>query len=250
MKARVKGRNRGSNSDHAVVPHTHPARDKASTVLSQVATTCNKTIDAGLHLQAPQISATGRDDASKVRTFLEEYVKDHNARAAARRAGFGPKWAKVTSYQVLKDNASYLAWFEAFVAQQTAKEIAIELAPVLQEIAKIAFANEHDYLTHEPDPTDKAKIITKRKPLNQLTRAQMVAIRVFHRPDGSLDYRLLNKEARLVDLGKHLGAFNEKLILEHRHAHLHAHLDLSKVPLKDLESIEAQLARHFQVVEG
>lgn len=181
-----------------------------------------------------------------MRIFLEEYVKDRNCRAAARRAGFGAKWAKTASYGFLADNKPYVVWYEALLAQASAKRIAIELEPVLEEIAKIAFANEHDYLVTE---WKKGKAVVRRKRLEELTREQMVAIKV-KRVDGVLDYDLRDKEGRLVDLGKHLGAFNEKLILEHRHAHLHAHLDLTGMPIKQLEALEAEFEKHFKMVEA
>lgn len=172
--------------------------------------------------------------------FLQEYLKDHNARAAAARAGFSEKWAKNHSYSHLQRNEAYLEYLGRAVAKENAKQIAIELEPVLQELARIAFANEFDYLVFESS-TAGAKPIARKKRLDELNREEMVAIRIFKRPDGTLDYALRNKEARLIDLGKHLGAFNEKLILEHRHAHMHAHLDLSHVSQKDLDVLEAGL---------
>jgi len=144
---------------------------------------------------------------------------------------------------VLKENRAFIVWYEALIAQAAAKQIGIELEPVLQELALIAFANEHDYLVQETDPKT-GQIRSRRKRLDELTRGQMAAIRV--KGSGQkLEYELLDKEARLVDLGKHLGAFNEKLILEHRHAHLHAHIDLGHVSLTDLEALERQIERHL-----
>lgn len=171
--------------------------------------------------------------------FLQEVAKGGEVRESARRAGFSEKWAKTSSYALLRNNAAYVAFLRTQVSREAAKAIAIELEPVLQEIAAIAFANEADYLVHERQGD---KIVTRRKALHELTRQQMIAVRVFRRPNGKLDYTLRNKEARLIDLFKHLGGLNEKLILEHRHAHLHAHIDLSHVPLDKLEAMEQQLA--------
>lgn len=186
--------------------------------------------------------AIGRSKPEQVIKFLQEYLKDHNARGAARRAGFSEKWAKNHSYSHLQRNEAYLAHLGKAVAREAAKLIAIDLEPVLQELAHIAFANEFDYLTFEKT-TAGTEMIARKKRLDELTREQMIAIRVFKRPDGTLDYTLRNKEGRLIDLGKHLGAFNEKLILEHRHAHMHAHLDLSRTSQKDLDAIEAELEK-------
>jgi hypothetical protein len=74
--------------------------------------------------------------------------------------------------------------------------------------------------------------------LDELTREQMTAVIVFKRPDGALDWRWRDRDGKLFELGKHLGLFNERIILEHRH--LHVAFDLSKVPMTDLEALEAQ----------
>lgn len=211
--------------------------------MKQRATTSHKPRDITPINIAPRVSGKSRTDIQRLTMFLHEYIKDQDARAAGRRAGFSEKWCKQYSYQHLKNNQPYLAWLGTQVAHEAAKQIAIELDPVLQEIAKIAFANEWDYLLPVVKQAGDGTSTTtmRRKRLDELTKDQMIAIRVFRRPSGKLDYALRNKEGRLVDLGKHLGAWNEKLILEHRHAHLHAHLDLSKVPIDQLTSLEAQL---------
>ena len=199
----------------------------------------------------PRLVAVGRSKPEQVLKFLQEYLKDHNARAAARRAGFSEKWAKTHSYSHLQRNEAYLAYLGTQVAKENAKAIAIELEPVLQQLAKIAFANEQDYLVFEkPEGKPDAPVVARKKRLEELTRDQMVAIRVFKRPDGTLDYTLRNIEARLIDLGKHLGAFNEKLILEHRHAHMHAHLDLTHVDQDHLDALEGSLEKLLTMKRG
>lgn len=208
--------------------------------MKQDATARNKTKTKSAETAVPRLVAIGRSKPEQVQRFLEEWLKDHNARAAARRAGFSEKWAQNNSYSHLQRNEAYLEYLGRLVAKESAKLIAIDLEPVLQELALIAFANEYDYLAFEK-PTAGTTLIARKKRLDELSREQMVAIRVFKRPDGTLDYTLRNKEARLIDLGKHLGAFNEKLILEHRHAHMHAHIDLSKTTQKDLDVLEAKL---------
>lgn len=211
----------------------------------QNATRRNKTIAARPGESIPRINCIGRSiKPEQLIAFFQEYLKCHNARQAARNVGLSEKWAKDKSYQHIQRNEAYLAYLGSLVAKENAKQIAIELEPVLQEIARIAFANEHDYLEAVTVKKDgKDVTVMRRKPLEKLTREQMSAIKVYTRPDGTLDYVLRNKEARLMDLGKHLGAFNEKLILEHRHAHMHAVLDLTNVKQKDLDLLEENLAR-------
>ena len=105
-----------------------------------------------------------------------------------------------------------------------------------QNRIKIAFANDYDYLVFEKKG---AKVGVRRKRLDELTREQMVAIEVTGKGD-ELSYRMRDRDARLQELGRHLGLFNERIILEHRHRHLRTTVDLSKVPMERLEALEAQ----------
>lgn len=210
--------------------------------MKQDATARNKTVAA---TAVPRVVAVGRSKPEQVLKFLQEYLKDHNARAAALRAGFSEKWAKTHSYSHLARNQAYLEHLGAEVAKANAKRIAIELEPVLDRLALIAFANEQDYLVFEkPEGKPDAAPVARKKRLDELTRDQMVAVVVFRRPGtGELDYKLRNVEGRLLDLAEHLGAFNAKLILEHRHAHMHAHLDLTHVDQGQLDELEAGLEK-------
>lgn len=184
-----------------------------------------------------RLPTVGRGASNKrLLRFFEEYVRLGNAREAARAAGYSEKWAKETSYKFLKEYADYVTWLQAHVAQQHMKQLAIGQQEVLAEMATIAFANEYDYLAFEKKG---AKVGVRRKRLDELTSEQMVAIEITGSGE-NLTYRLRDKEGRLQDLGKHLGLFNEKIILEHRHRHLHTAVDLSKVPMERLEAIEAQ----------
>lgn len=178
----------------------------------------------------------------RLRKFLETYAQNNNARLAAQEAGYSEKWGRVNAYDMLKRYGDYVTWFQAHMAQEKAKNIAIDADAVLQEIAAIAFVNEYDYLVFEQTEREGKTVTTvRRKRLDELTREQMRAIKVTTTKEGALDYELRDKEGRLIDLGKHLGLFNEKVILEHRHRHLHATIgDLSKVPLDKLEAIEAE----------
>lgn len=178
------------------------------------------------------------------RKYCEARVKGETQEQAALTAGFAPKTARHKAHEIEARNREYIDWLIAHQAQANAKQIAIELEPVLQEVAKIAFANEYDYLVFEASTDDPNKPpIVRRKRLDELTRDQMVAIKVIRRANGELDYVLRDKEGRLIDLVKHLGGFSEKIILEHRHRHLHAHIDLTKVPLEQLQAIEAEMAK-------
>ncbi len=175
-----------------------------------------------------RLPTVGRGASNKrLLRFFEEYVRLGNAREAAGAADYSAKWAKDTSYKVLKEHADYVTWLQAHFAQQNMKQLAVSQEDVLREIARIAFANEYDYLVFEKNG---AKVGVRRKRLYELTCEQMVAIEITGSGE-NLTYRLRDKEGRQQDLGRHLGLFNEKVILEHRHRHLRAAMDLSKVRL-------------------
>lgn len=173
--------------------------------------------------------------------LCREYIKDHHIANAAMRAGWSESAAKSQAYAVVDRYEDYIRYLEAVQAKANSKQIAIELEPLLQEIARIALVNDYDYIVIEPAKSINEPPSVRRKRLDELTREQMGAIEVRKGKDGQLDYRLRDKEGRLIDLVRHLGGFNEKIILEHRHRHLHAHVDLTDVPQDQLEQMEAQM---------
>lgn len=171
-------------------------------------------------------------DQTRLLKFFAEYIKLQDARKAARAAGYSERWAKENSYGWLKRHADYVKWLQAHAAQQVVKQIVIEQDAVLQEMARIGMVNEADYLVMSGSRM-------RRKRLDELTREQMVAIRVYRDRGGKLTYELRDKEGKLTELAKHVGLLNEKIILERRNVHLHKY-DFSGVPIEILERLEAQ----------
>ncbi|HSV90885.1 MAG TPA: terminase small subunit [Nitrospiraceae bacterium] len=176
-------------------------------------------------------------DGEKLFQFFQGVAKGLDIRAAARKAGYGEKWAKVYSYGYVRDHKDYIEWLQAHMAQETAKLIAVDEEWVVQQLAQIASANDYDYLAFETGKD--GKVTVRRKRLDELTREQMIAIEVFGEPDAPR-YRFRDRDGSLEKLGKKLGLFNERIIMEHRHRHLHVAFDLSKVSMKDLEALEGQ----------
>lgn len=174
--------------------------------------------------------------------FFEEYVKLGTIAAAARAAGYKQAWIKNHSTIVVERYRDYYLWLQAHYATQVVKQIAIDQDLVLQEVARIGMVNEFDYLVFETAVVEGKSVQTvRRKHLHELTREQMTAIRVYRNPSSqNLEYTLRDKEGKLSELAKHVGLLNEKIILEHRHRHLHAVFDLSKIPQKDLEALEGE----------
>lgn len=85
---------------------------------------------------------------SKIDRFVEEYFVDYNATAAAIRAGYSPKTANVQASQLLA-KLSVQEKIEAKRAQ-LARTCGIDPQRVLDETAKLAFANAKNFLGVSP----------------------------------------------------------------------------------------------------
>lgn len=192
----------------------------------------------------------------KQQLFLIEYAKLGDMQKAALATAYSIAWAKVWAKKLIDQYRDYVTWLQASRAQTVVQEVGVDQKMVLDEMVKIAFANEYDYLVffEKPEIDETTKKTTgrlvpwaRRKHVHELTRDQMTAVVVFRRGDlGSLDWKWRDRDGKLFEIAKHLGMMNEKIIMEHRHRHLHAHFDLSKATMKDLEALEGQ----FEVLLG
>lgn len=191
--------------------------------------------------------------SERQQAFLIEFAKCGDQQTAARATGYSLAWAKRWAAGLIKRYSDYVTWLQASRSQALVKEFDVDQKMVLDEMTKIAFANEADYLVYyEKDEVDEVthqktgrKVPwCRRKYVHELTREQLTAVEVYRRGDkGSIDWKWRDRDGKLFELGKHLGMFNEKLIHEHRHRHLHAHFDLSKASTKELEAIEGEFER-------
>lgn len=141
--------------------------------------------------------------------FVAEYLVDLNGKQAAIRAGYSPKGAEVTASKLLRVPKVKIAVQEA---QKTrSQRVQISQDAVLNELAKIGFANMIDYITISGDGTAGID-------LSKLTREQAAAIVELTSEDtydkeGNLTRRnkikLADKRGALGDIGKHLGLFKD-----------------------------------------
>ncbi|HEX8577981.1 MAG TPA: terminase small subunit [Allosphingosinicella sp.] len=148
--------------------------------------------------------------------FVAEYLVDSNATQAAIRAGYSPATAEQQGHQLLK-NTSVAEAVEAG-RKRIMNKLEITQERVATELAKIGFSNMLDYITIGADGDP-------RFDLSALTRDQAAAISeltVEQFMDGRGDdarevrrikFKLGDKRAALVDLGKYLGMFTEKVDL-------------------------------------
>lgn len=145
---------------------------------------------------------------AKQRAFVDEYLVDLNASAAARRAGYSDR----TAYRTGADNLRKPQIAAAIEAAQAARAKRTEVTAdrVVEELAKVGFANLLDYfhLTSEGEPVID---------LSDITRDQAAALAelqvedfVEGRGDDSRQVRrvrikVADKLRALDQLGQHLG---------------------------------------------
>ncbi|PHR85950.1 MAG: terminase small subunit [Blastopirellula sp.] len=153
---------------------------------------------------------------AKQQCFVDEYLVDLNATQAAIRAGYSEKTATAIGTENLRKPHIKKVVDAAIAKRSERTEITQDM--VLNELAKIGFSNMQDYI----------RISSEGEPyvdLSELTRDQAAAISevtVEDFTDGRGDdardvrkvkFKLSDKRSALVDMGKHLGMFVEKIDL-------------------------------------
>lgn len=162
---------------------------------------------------------------AKQRAFVREYLLDLNATQAAIRAGYSEK----TAYSVGHENLSKPEIVAAIDAAMKlrAERTDITADRVLKELAKIGFADirkavkwQSAMITEEDNPEGGDIAVIKTVVTNTI---QMVAseelddetaaaiAEVSQNATGGVKIKLHDKRAALVDIGKHLGMFREKV---------------------------------------
>lgn len=140
--------------------------------------------------------------SEKQRRFVQEYLVDLNATAAAKRAGYSEKSAARIAVELLNKTQVSEAIKKAIDKRQSRTEITQDR--VLQELASIGFAKGTDYasivsgvvLVHDSD---------------QLTEQQKAAIVSIKQTKEGVEIKLADKYKALELLAKHLGLLTEKV---------------------------------------
>ena len=151
---------------------------------------------------------------AKQERFVEEYLIDLNATQAAIRAGYSERTADVQGPRLL-GNVGVAEAIEQ--AQEERKErTGITQDRVLEELALLGFANMQDYMRVTSDGDAYLD-------LSELTREQAAAITevtVEDFKDGRGEdardvrrtkFKLADKRSALVDIGRHLGMFKDRV---------------------------------------
>ncbi|MFG1265642.1 terminase small subunit [Xanthobacter aminoxidans] len=153
--------------------------------------------------------------------FVAEYLIDLNATQAAIRAGYSKRTARFTAAENLAK--PYIAAEVKQAMAERAARTEITADRVLKELAKIGFSDIRNVVTWGE------AIAVKDIETGEVTIANGVALvaadqldesvaatiaEVSQTKDGTLKVKLHDKRAALVDIGRHLGMFNDKLTLK------------------------------------
>lgn len=162
----------------------------------------------------PAVPADSPDGLNhRQRRFVQEYLIDLNATQAAIRAGYSPD----TAYSIGSENLSKPVIALAVETAQAERLARVELTGdmVIAELRKIGFANMQDYMssTEDGDPFLDFSMLTR----DQAAALQEVTVEAYTDGKGEeakqvkrVKFKLADKRAALVDLGKHLKLFVER----------------------------------------
>ena len=162
---------------------------------------------------------------AKHEAVLQAYVADPKRIGFRAYLAVYPKsseGAAATGFSRLLKNAQFksrLAYLDGRVTEKVVAHAAVTAEKVIEELAKIGFANMLDY----------ARVTTEGEPfidLSQVTRDQAAAIAGFTVEDfkdgrgedardvRKVTFKLHDKRAALVDIGTHLGMFKKEFKLD------------------------------------
>ena len=133
----------------------------------------------------------------KQRAFVAEYLVDLCATQAAIRAGYSVKTAGWIGPQLLT-KTHIAAEIEKAMANRE-KRTLVTADAVITELAKIGFSNMQDYVGESFSVQD----------IQGLTRDQAAAIQEITVDGDKIRFKLADKRAALVDIGRHLGIFEK-----------------------------------------
>lgn len=157
----------------------------------------------------------------KQQQFCREYIIDLNATQAAIRAGYAKSGAHVTGHRLLSD--AKIADCVAELQQKRSARTEITADRVLAELAKIGFSDIRNVVAWQPNATGmtededgEQRIVTNNEvtliastEISDDTAASIAEIS--QSAQGALKIKLHDKRAALVDLGRHLGMFKERV---------------------------------------
>ena len=134
--------------------------------------------------------------------FVQEYLIDLNGKRAAIRAGYASRSAEVQASRMLRNAKVQKALEAAMQARSRRTEVSSD--QVLEELAKIAFANFRDYWPKEGETLDLHRLDRDRTAaIEELTVVETVRGDVLHRRTRLKMHDKLAALTNLAPIGEH-----------------------------------------------
>lgn len=180
--------------------------------------------------------------------FVDEYLVDLNAAAAARRAGYSEKAARQIGERLLT-NADIQSEIQArMLARQQRTEITADR--VLSELAKVAFFDPRRLFNADGSPKPIAE-------LDDATAGALAGIEVLEEYEGSgkdrvfvgytKKYKVADKNTALTNAMRHLGMLRDKVEVTGKDGaplqHQRVPADLSGLTDDELDALERIAAK-------
>lgn len=175
--------------------------------------------------QREELVAWETELTPKQRAFVQEYLIDLNATQAAIRAGYSEKSAFVEGSRLLKNAKVGGAVETAMKLRAERTDITADM--VLKELAKIGFSDIRkaikwrSHLVEEEDNPEGGDIAVVKTIVTNLVElvgsddlddeTAAAISEISQNQGGGIKLKLHDKRAALVDIGKHLGMFKEKI---------------------------------------
>jgi phage terminase small subunit len=156
----------------------------------------------------------GKDMNARQRRFVQHYLLTGNATQAAISAGYSEATAKQQGSRLLTnaDIAAAIADAESKTNKKLADKFELSKERVVGELVKLGFANMDDFVRR----TESGDVYTDFSAVNrdQMAAVQEIVVDEYKEGRGEdardvkrVRFKLGDKRAALVDLGKHLGLF-------------------------------------------
>lgn len=157
---------------------------------------------------------------AKQQRFVDEYLVDLNATQAAIRTGYSAKTAAEQASRLLTN----VKIADAVAARQAAiaGTLGVTQERIVSELAKIAFADIRKAVNWGKSPIDKAGsenaspnglgiYPVELVPSDKIDDDTAAAVSEVSLTQGGIKIKMHDKKSALVDLGKHLGMFKERV---------------------------------------
>lgn len=144
---------------------------------------------------------------AKQQRFIAEYLVDSNATQAAIRAGYSAKTAHAIGHENLKkpEIARLIAEGQQTATQKAVDKYEVSRDRVIGELARLGFSNMEDFASVNGEGTPGLDF-------SKLDRDQWAAVQSLKvDDDGGVTLKLYDKRATLIDLGKVVGLFTDKV---------------------------------------